>query len=80
MENRICMMRNGEQFPMNSRRADILRQELVYYRFEKRNRQLSRKAETGKIQEHFVKKEAGRVQTMEIRPERPAQCLPGKRI
>ena len=80
MENRICMMRNGEQFPMNSRRADILRQELVYYRFEKRNRQLSRKAETGKIQEHFVKKETGRVQTTEISSERPAQCLPGKRI
>lgn len=45
MENRICTMKSGEQFPMNSRRADELRQELVYYRFELRNRQLSKRKE-----------------------------------
>ena len=45
MENRICTMKSGEQFPMNSRRADERRQELVYYRFELRNRQLSKRKE-----------------------------------
>lgn len=42
MEKRICTMKSGEQFPMNSRRADDLYQDLVYYRFEVRNRQLSK--------------------------------------
>ena len=52
MENRICTMKSGEQFPMNARRADELRQELVYYRFELRNRQLSKRNGHGRRADH----------------------------